>query len=79
MARVDHVFYYRHGTVYSHHGIGTGDGTVIHYDSNLWRKLTGSANLDAAPEICEVTWHQFSGGKRPSCVPMQMDPRRKLS
>lgn len=36
MARGDHIYVYRLGGAYSHHGIDCGDGSVIHYSGENW-------------------------------------------
>ena len=62
MARGDHLFYYRAGSTYSHHGICCGDGTVIHYESSLWMKLAGSFSDDDVPTVKRVPFAAFSLG-----------------
>lgn len=62
MARGDHLFYYRAGSTYSHHGICCGDGTVVHYESSLWQKLAGVQNGDQVPTIKRVSRAEFSLG-----------------
>lgn len=66
MQRGDHLFYYRAGGVYSHHGIACGDGTVIHYESSAWRKLAGIVTSHASPEVRRVTLDAFSLGSEVS-------------
>ena len=61
MARGDHLFVYRTG--YSHHGIDLGNGRVIHFESDPWRKLSGTIIGKAAPKIREVSLNEFSGGR----------------
>jgi hypothetical protein len=64
MARGDHLFYYRAGSTYSHHGICCGDGHVIHYESTLWMKLAGTlSDRDGhVPTVKRVTFDTFSLG-----------------
>jgi hypothetical protein len=65
MAAGDHLYYYRSGSLYSHHGICCGDGTVVHYESSLWLKLAGTW-LDpqiAEPTVRRVTLEEFAQGK----------------
>ena len=61
MARGDHLFVYRTG--YSHHGIDLGNGRVIHFESDPWRKLTGTIARKDSPKIREVSLDEFSGGR----------------
>ena len=83
MARGDHIFIYSLG--YSHHGIDCGDGQVVHFDSNPWRKLAGMVSPSRAPRICKVARTEFALGRtvfvRP--YPQNDDPdavlRRALS
>jgi hypothetical protein len=58
MAAGDHVYIYC--GVYSHHGIDVGDGTVIHFESTPWQKMTGQA---AVAEIRQVDAAVFSLGR----------------
>lgn len=64
----DHLFYYRVGAAYSHHGICCGDGTVVHYESSLWLKLRSSVmphvmlQPHVVPRICRVEWSEFALG-----------------
>ncbi len=62
MAKGDHLFYYRAGAAYSHHGICCGDGTVVHYESSLWMKLTGGFTTDQMPRVRRVSWDEFALG-----------------
>jgi len=68
MSAGDHLFYYRAGGVYSHHGIDCGDGMVIHYESSPWMKLAGSCRVAGhrstatTPRIARVTWDEFALG-----------------
>ena len=64
MERGDHLFYYRAGSTYSHHGISCGDGTVIHYESSLWMKLAGSHSQHEVPTVKRVPLAEFSLGSR---------------
>jgi hypothetical protein len=61
MARGDHLYYYRAGGTYSHHGLDCGDGTVIHYESSTWRKLMAPA-MDRQPQVRRTTMEEFRGG-----------------
>lgn len=60
MAYGDHLFVYRKG--YSHHGIETEEGRVIHYESDLWQKVIGPLRKLAPPIIREVSLEEFSAG-----------------
>ena len=64
MARGDHLFFYRAGSAYSHHGICCGDGTVIHYESTLWMKLVAPYDRpdQPVPTIKRVPLAEFSRG-----------------
>lgn len=62
MQRGDHLFYYRAGGVYSHHGIACGDGTVIHYESSAWLKLAGLLASGISPQVRRVSLDAFSLG-----------------
>lgn len=62
MARGDHLFYYVARTLYSHHGICCGDGTVIHYESSPWMKFCGTRANGAVPSIQRVTYDEFRLG-----------------
>jgi hypothetical protein len=65
MARGDHLFYYRAGTVYSHHGIDCGDGSVIHFESSVWQKLGSMAQPESslrAPRVVRARHDQFALG-----------------
>ena len=61
MARGDHLFVYCTG--YSHHGIDLGNGRVIHFESDPWRKLSGIIARKDSPKIHEVSRDEFSGGR----------------
>ena len=61
MARGDHLFVHCLG--YSHHGIDCGDGNVIHFESDPWRKLAGSASSTHQPCIRETSVEHFSQGR----------------
>jgi hypothetical protein len=61
MARGDHIFVY--GVGYSHHGIDCGDGRVIHFDSNPWRKLASTVGWPRRCRIGEVSHDVFSSGR----------------
>lgn len=37
VAASEHIYVWRLGGLYSHHGIDAGDGTVIHYTGDDWR------------------------------------------
>ena len=60
MARGDHLFIYRGG--YSHHGIDLGDGSVVHFESDPWRKLTGTLASAESPKITVASIDEFSRG-----------------
>lgn len=62
MARGDHLFYYRSGSTYSHHGIDVGDGSVIHYESSTWMKLVGRWSPEHVPRVCQTSGDEFSAG-----------------
>jgi hypothetical protein len=64
VSRGDHLFYYRAGSSYSHHGIYCGEGNVIHYESTLWMKLAGTfSDRDGdLPTVKRVPLDQFSLG-----------------
>lgn len=61
MARGDHLYYYRAGGAYSHHGLDCGDGTVIHYESSTWMKLMAPA-IHRQPRVCRATLEEFCQG-----------------
>ncbi len=61
MARGDHLFVYCTG--YSHHGIDSGNGLVVHFESDPWRKLSGTIVRKGSPAIREVSLDEFSGGR----------------
>ena len=61
MACGDHLFVYCTG--YSHHGIDLGDGGVIHFESDPWRKLSGTVATSRSAVIREVSLDVFSGGR----------------
>lgn len=56
MARGDHIKVRRRGGLYSHHGIDMGDGTVIHFNGEPFRRDEAS--------ICRVTMAEFLAGGR---------------
>lgn len=57
MARGDHIKVRRRSGLYSHHGIDMGDGTVIHFSGEPFRRNQAS--------ICRVTLAEFlAGGRR---------------
>ena len=56
MARGDHIKVRRHSGLYSHHGIDMGDGTVIHFSGEPFRRDEAS--------ICRVTMAEFLAGGR---------------
>lgn len=56
MARGDHIKVRRHCGLYSHHGIDMGDGTVIHFSGEPFRREEAS--------ICRVTLAEFLSGGR---------------
>ena len=62
MTRGDHLFYYRAGSIYSHHGICCGDGSVVHYESSLWMKLAGRRDHETAPRVKRVPLAEFAQG-----------------
>ncbi len=51
MARGDHIFTFRKGGIYSHHGIDCGDGSVVHLWGSTWSdtSVRRSAIDDFAP------------------------------
>lgn len=61
LQRGDHLFYYRGGSTYSHHGVYLGNGRVVHYESSIWMKLVGARN-NAIPTIREVELEEFRQG-----------------
>lgn len=57
MARGDHIKVRRSSGLYSHHGIDMGDGTVIHFSGEPFRRDEAS--------ICRVPLAEFlAGGRR---------------
>jgi len=56
MARGDHIKVRRRNGLYSHHGIDMGDGTVIHFSGEPFRRDEAS--------ICRVTLAEFLAGGR---------------
>lgn len=60
MARGDHIKVRRHNGIYSHHGIDMGDGTVIHFSGEPFRRK------DA--RVCRVSLADFLAGGRLSIV-----------
>jgi hypothetical protein len=54
MARGDHIRVRRLGGLYYHHGIDLGDGTVVHFDGEPFRKFRAS--------IKRVSMETFSRG-----------------
>jgi hypothetical protein len=87
MAAGDHLYYYRSGSLYSHHGICCGDGTVVHYESSLWLKLAGTLleGQIAEPTVRRVTLDEFAQGAPvivrayPRCDDPQTVVQRALS
>lgn len=65
MERGDHLYYYRAGVTYSHHGIYCGDGSVVHYESSLWMKLAGTWREAVIPRIAKVSLETFGLGAVP--------------
>ena len=61
MARGDHLYVQCVG--YSHHAIDLGDGNVIHFESDPWRKIAGTATGKYTPRVCETTVEEFSQGR----------------
>jgi len=61
VARGDHLFVDCPG--YSHHGIDCGNGRVIHFESQLWRKALGILHRDFQPRVREVGWSEFTQGR----------------
>lgn len=59
MARGDHLYFYRAGGTYSHHGLDCGDGTVIHYESSTWMKLIGNALAGTSPQVRRTSLAEF--------------------
>ena len=62
MVRGDHLYYFRAGGAYSHHGIDCGDGTVIHYESSPWLKLLGLAANATQPRVTRASLAEFLQG-----------------
>jgi hypothetical protein len=62
MARGDHLYYFRAGGTYSHHGIDCGDGNVIHYASSPWMKLAGCLTSDEQPKVAKTSFEEFAQG-----------------
>ncbi len=60
MARGDHLFIYRAG--YSHHGIDMGDGTVVHFESDPWRKLADTLTHGDSTRIGMTSLEDFTRG-----------------
>src|SRR5688572_11615891 len=60
MARGDHIKVRRRGGLYSHHGIDMGDGTVVHFSGEPFRRDEAS--------ICRVTMVEFLAGGRMDIV-----------
>lgn len=65
MEQGDHLYYYRGGVAYSHHGIYCGDGTVVHYESSLWMKFAGTLREKVVPRIARVSLETFGLGCTP--------------
>ena len=61
MARGDHLFVYCKG--YSHHGIDCGEGRVVHFESDPWRKVRGTVFRQEPPVVREVSYEEFSLGR----------------
>ena len=64
MAKGDHLFYYRSGSIYSHHGLDCGDGTVIHYESSPTMKLWGTLSSSSRPRVQRVSMSEFAQGNQ---------------
>ncbi len=62
MAQGDHVYYFRAGGTYSHHGLDCGDGTVIHFESSPWMKLAGCFSSNRPPQITRTSLSDFAQG-----------------
>ena len=62
MARGDHLYFYRAGGTYSHHGLDCGDGAVIHYESSTWMKLIGNALAGTSPQVRRTSMEEFCLG-----------------
>lgn len=62
MARGEHLYFYRGGGTYSHHGLDCGDGTVIHYESSTWMKLIGDAMSGTIPQVRRTSMAEFHQG-----------------
>lgn len=56
MARGDHIRVRRAGGMYSHHGIDLGDGTVIHFSGEPFRRRA------YPPSVCLVSLEEFLRG-----------------
>lgn len=61
MARGDHL--YINCTGYTHHGIDCGDGRVVHFETNMWRKFTSGLVPVAPPRVREESLEDFSRGR----------------
>lgn len=61
MARGDHLFVQCLG--YSHHAIDCGDDRAIHFESDPWRKLAGTATGKYKPCVRETSIDEFSQGR----------------
>ena len=60
MARGDHVFIYRSG--YSHHGIDIGEGKVVHFESDPWRKMADTIANSESARINVTSLEDFARG-----------------
>lgn len=60
MARGDHIKVRRRGGIYSHHGIDMGDGTVIHFSGEPFRRNNA--------QVCRATLEEFLAGGQPHVV-----------
>jgi hypothetical protein len=71
MARGDHIFVIVRPLGYSHHGIDCGEGRVIHFDSNVSRKLAAMVSIQRPPRIVEVSQEEFCQGREIRTRPYQ--------
>jgi hypothetical protein len=62
MSAGEHIYVYCGS--YSHHGIDMGDGTVVHFDSTPWQKLTGGVvEAENRATIKRVDYDLFTKGR----------------
>lgn len=62
MAKGDHIYYFRGGGTYSHHGIDCGDGTVVHFETSPWQKLAGGLRSGELPQVARTSLEEFALG-----------------